>query len=257
MVPGPAPRRRARAAPGRAGTGRPGRGRRRPAPPLGRVPAGQLVQHVQGQLPLRAMPTAAGRWALRRRSAVPAHSGAKTAASRSGSWPARRRRDGYADLAVATLPAPRGPAGRPTKWRPNLGRRCHRSPTRPGDRGGCALGQSAAHGSGPRGLVDQLLQRLLQRVGVGFGGRRGPAGRRWVGSTCACRPAAGPAGSCGPAALVFAGMDSKRSSANPPRRVGMRRSWVAVTVCHQGWWPAPFRLGMYLRGTPTAHPRKT
>jgi hypothetical protein len=167
--------------------------------------------------------------------------------------------DGVTLTPTWQLPPCQRPAvlrGDPPSGGRTWGRRCHRSPTRPGDRGGCALGQSAAHGSGPRGLVDQLLQRLLQRVGVGFGGRRGPAGRRWVGSTCACRPAAGPQ-----VAVAQRRWSLRGWIGRGPRRT-RKAGWNAAKLggCHgvpPGLVACSFRLGMYLRGTPTAHARKT
>jgi hypothetical protein len=74
------------------------------------------------------------------------------------------------------------------------------------DGGGHALGQSAAHGGGvPGGLVDELLQRLLQRVGVGLRVAAGqPLGDGFDRLALAVQQQAPQVG-LAPAALVLAG----------------------------------------------------
>ncbi len=145
-----------------------------------KAPGGQLVQHLQRQLPLGAVALALGHVGLAAPLgvAIPllgqkqppvqraaglvgggVHAHADLAVGHLAKRPAVLRR--HADRPAAEL-REGGVVDHPRGW---------------GDRGGHALGEAAAHRRRvPGGLVDELLQRLLQRVGVRVGVAAGQPG---------------------------------------------------------------------------------
>ncbi len=116
------------------GTRRPLHRQRRPAPPAAPGPVAKLVEHVQGQLPRRAMADRFWRVGLaaplgvvvpllgqNSRQSIGQLAWSVAAYTLTPTWQ------------LATLPsAPQSCGATPTDQRPNFGSRCHRSPTRPG-----------------------------------------------------------------------------------------------------------------------------
>jgi hypothetical protein len=118
------------------------------------------------------------------------------------------RMDRHADLAVGDLAQrPAVLRGDPHRVAAELGKAgVIDHPGIGGQGGGHALGEPAAHRHGvPGGLVDELLQRLLQRVRVGLGVTAGQAGgHRFDGLALAVQKQPAQV-ALAPAALILAG----------------------------------------------------
>jgi hypothetical protein len=164
--------------------------------------------------------------------------------------------DRHADLAVGDLAQrPAVLPGRPHQVAAELGERGVVDD--PGgwlDRCSHALGQPPAHRHRiPGGLVDELLQRLLQRVGVGAEVAAGQPGGHRLDRLALAVQQQPPQVGLAPAALVLAGDGGEEVFCEGGETGADAAKLCGVTVCHPAMVACSFRLGeSRVTGTPTS-----